>query len=153
MRCLSFCEEIAAGVAKAARRRPGPFSGRGTVPGPKPSCDAIIAGPRRLELSGLILDGAGERTTIAIPCQDNSDLRVTVSKESSHALAPLAGTLREWLDGGERVAIACHQQPQAERLKELLTPYGIPCTISEAGFPDVAVPSRSALRLDLPSPS
>jgi len=27
-----------------------------------------------------------------------------------------------------------HQRPQAERLKELLAPYGIPCSISEASF-------------------
>jgi transcription-repair coupling factor (superfamily II helicase) len=55
-------------------------------------------------------------------------------------MAPLARTLREWLDTGQRVAIACHQQPQAERLKDLLAPYKIPCFISEAGFRDAIIP-------------
>jgi len=133
---LSVGEEVAAGVAKAAT------AGLAHSPAEElflndSELNAVIAGRRVIELSGLVLDAPGETTTIAIPCRDNGDLRVSVSKESSHALAPLAGTLREWLDGGERIAIACHQLPQAERLKDLLTPYKIPCSISEAGFQDV----------------
>jgi transcription-repair coupling factor (superfamily II helicase) len=100
--------------------------------------DSLIAGRSRLELSGLTLDGSDIPTSIAVPCRDNGGLRVTVSKETTHALAPLSRTLREWLDGGQRVMVVCHQQPQAERLKELLSPYGIPCTISEASFAEAA---------------
>jgi transcription-repair coupling factor (superfamily II helicase) len=88
----------------------------------------------RLELSGLVLEDTTGPELIRIPCQDNSGLRVTVSKETTHALTPLSRTLREWLDTGYRVVIACHQLAQAERLKELLTPYSIPCTISEESF-------------------
>src|SRR6185369_1606118 len=50
---------------------------------------------------------------------------------------PLSRTLREWLDKGFRVVVACHQLPQAERLKELLSPYDIHCSISEATFGEV----------------
>ncbi|MDD2540942.1 MAG: transcription-repair coupling factor [Desulfuromonadaceae bacterium] len=145
--CLSVCDEVAAGTIKAAVA--------GLVHSPADELfltgselETVIAKRRVIELSGLILDAPGDITAITIPCQENSDLRVNVSKESSHALAPLARTLREWLDGGQRVAIACHQQPQAERLKDLLTPYAIPCSISEAGFQEVVgLEAKHALSL------
>ncbi len=88
----------------------------------------------RLELSGLLLEETRGPAVITIPCQDNTDLRVTVSKETTQALTPLSRSLRQWLDSGFRVLIACHQNAQAERLRELLTPYRIPCAISEASF-------------------
>ena len=91
----------------------------------------------RLELSGLVLEGTATPELISIPCHDNSGLRVTVSKETTHALTPLSRTLREWLDTGYRVVIACHQLAQVERLKELLMPYGISCIISEATFSEL----------------
>ncbi len=130
---LSQCEEVEAGAAKAAaaglaHSPPNELFLNDSETG------VIISRRRVIEMSGLTLDAPGESSTIDVPCRDNSDLRVSVSKESSHALAPLARQLREWLDGGERIAIACHQQPQAERLKDLLTPYKLPCSISEAGF-------------------
>ena len=106
---------------------------------------AIISRRHCLELSGLNLTSSDTSTTITIPCQDNSDLRVTVSKETTHALAPLSDTLRGWLEQGYHVLIACHQRPQAERLKELLTPYKIPCTISDEGFPEAVGLSTSTL--------
>jgi transcription-repair coupling factor (superfamily II helicase) len=133
---LAFRDELENGVAKAA------VAGLAHSPAEElflseAELSSIMAGRRVIELPGLVLDAVGEAATIAVPCRDNGDLRVSVSKESSHALGPLAGALRGWLDGGERIAIACHQQPQAERLKELLLPYKIPCVISEAGFQDV----------------
>jgi transcription-repair coupling factor (superfamily II helicase) len=137
--CLSVCEEVAAGVAKAAAAGLA-HSPAGELFLTDSELNTIIAGRRVIELSGLVLDAPEERATFPISCQDNSDLRVSVSKESSNALAPLAGTLREWLDGGQRVVIACHQQPQAERLKDLLTPYALTCSISEAGFKDIVSP-------------
>jgi len=134
--CLGYCEEIEAGVAKAAES--------GIVHAPAEELflsgselEAIFTSHPVIELPSLVLDDSSGKTTIAIPCHDNRDLRVSVSKESSHALLPLATTLREWLDGGQQVAIACHQQPQAERLKDLLAPYKIPCAISETGFAEI----------------
>jgi transcription-repair coupling factor (superfamily II helicase) len=137
--CLSFCTEVEEGVAKAADT--------GVVHSPagelflnSSELDAVFACHHVIELSGLLLGASEETAPIAVACQDNSDLRVNVSKESSHALAPLANTLRQWLDGGQQVAIACHQQPQAERLKDLLSPYKIPCSISETGFAETLPP-------------
>ncbi len=136
--CLTLYEEVEAGVAKAAAAGLA-HSPAGELFLADEQFTEIVAGRCVVELSGLVLDTPGKSAEIAVPCRDNSDLRVNVSKESSHALAPLAATLREWLNGGERVAIACHQLPQAERLKELLTPYKLPCFISEARFQDMVV--------------
>jgi transcription-repair coupling factor (superfamily II helicase) len=143
--CLSLCEEIEAGVAKAAAAGLAHSPAAELFLTESELSDAIIA-RRAIELSGLVVDTQEAITTIAIPCLDNSALRVNVSKESSHALAPLARILRGWLDNGEQVAIACHQQPQAERLKDLLTPYKIPCSLSEAGFTEIFPPFQGAGR-------
>jgi transcription-repair coupling factor (superfamily II helicase) len=139
---LGVCEEIETGAAKAAEAGLA-HSPSGELFLAESDLEAVIAGRNVVELSGLVMGAPEENSTIVIPCEDNSDLRVSVSKESSQALAPLAGTLLGWLDGGQRVAIACHQQPQAERLKDLLTPYKIPCSISEARFGDVVEFNKS----------
>ena len=75
-----------------------------------------------LDVSGLVLEEAEQRELINVPCRTTSNLRVTVAKETTHALAPLSRTLRGWLDEGYQIAIACHQAAQADRLKELLSP-------------------------------
>ncbi len=139
---MAHCEEVEAGVAKAATTGLA-HSPAGELFLLESELTGILSGRRVIELPGLVIDTPKKITTIAIPCQDNSDLRVSVSKESSHALAPLAGTLREFTDSGQRVAIACHHQSQAERLKDLLTPYKLPCSISEAGFGETFLPPPS----------
>jgi transcription-repair coupling factor (superfamily II helicase) len=134
---MTLAEEIEAGVAKAAT------VGFAHSPAAELFLSeaelAALTGQRRtVELAGLLLDDAARPgVSIVIPSQDNSDLRVHVSKESSHALAPLAETLRGWLERGERIAVACHQQAQAERLKDLLVPYKIRSYISEQRFAEV----------------
>ena len=130
----SFSEEVASGDSKA-RAASLPHSLPGELFLSTGELGAIMADRSRLEMSGLALDDSGA-VTIAIPCEANTDLRVTVSKETTHALEPLAHSLRGWLDQGFRVLIACHQRPQAERLKELLAPYHVPCLVSEGVFPE-----------------
>jgi len=126
-------DEIAAGEAKAANASL-PHSPPEELYLDSGALEAVMAGRSRLEMSGLALDDMAGTTTIAIPCEDNAGLRVSVSKETTHALAPLAQTLRGWLDQGFRLLIACHQRPQAERLRDLLAPYGIACPVSEGTF-------------------
>ncbi|MBC8018339.1 MAG: transcription-repair coupling factor, partial [Verrucomicrobia bacterium] len=128
-----FTEEIAAGMLKG-RAAGLPHSPPGELFLDADAFNTLIAGHSRLELSGLTLGGDDGGAGISIPCQANNDLRVTVSKETTHALTPLSQTLRAWLDQGQRVIVVCHQRPQAERLKDLLAPYRIPCDISESSF-------------------
>ncbi len=139
--CLSFSEDITSGADKAAAAGL-PHSPPEQLFLSEEELDGIIAGHSLIELSGLSLDTPAKSATISISCQDNSDLRVSVSKESSHALAPLSKILRGWFDSGERILVVCHQLPQAERLKQLLEPYGIPCRISETGFKEAVTAPR-----------
>jgi len=132
---INFIEEIATGAAKAVAAGL-PHSPANELFLEEEELDSLISDRCRIILSGLALEASGDTTTITIPCLENNDLRVIVSKESSHALAPLARTLRDWFDQGQRIVIACHQHPQAERLKDLLAPYGIHCYISESSFPE-----------------
>ncbi|HIJ81241.1 MAG TPA: transcription-repair coupling factor [Desulfuromonadales bacterium] len=131
----SFAEEVENGAARAVATGM-PHSPQEQLFLSAEALEAVIDSCCRLELSGISLETAPAAMPVEIACHDNGDLRVSVSKESSHALAPLARRLRDWFDGGERVLMVCHQYAQAERLKQLLTPYGIPCGISEAGFRD-----------------
>ncbi len=144
---LAFSDELEVGVAKAAAAGLAHSPVNELYLGEE-ELQSLFASRPVVQLSGLVLDTLGTGTAIDVPCQENGDLRVTVSKETSHALAPLARTLRSWLDGGQQIVIACHQLPQAERLKDLLQPYGIPCRISEQGFLSaVATPPGGALSL------
>jgi len=131
-----FAAEVVAGADKARAGRL-PHSPPEELYLNAGQLEDIMGGRSRLELSGLALDDAAVATTIAIPCEDNVGLRVSVSKETTHALVPLSQALRGWLDQGFRLLIACHQRPQAERLRELLAPYDIPGFISEATFSEV----------------
>ncbi|MDD2366576.1 MAG: transcription-repair coupling factor [Desulfuromonadaceae bacterium] len=130
---ISVYEEIEAGVTKAAVGGM-PHSPVKELFLDETELSSIIKNRTVIELPDFLTEAFIENSTFNVDCQNNSDLRITVSKESSHALAPFADTLRKWLDSGEQVSIVCHQHPQAERLKDLLTPYKIPCFISEHGF-------------------
>jgi len=106
--------------------------------------ERLISGRSRLEMGGLSVAESAAARTISIPCRGNSELRVSVSKESTHALLPLAGKIRERLDSGFRVMIVCHQHSQGERLKELLAPYRLRCVISEERFAPLLYGEASA---------
>ncbi|NVN89050.1 MAG: transcription-repair coupling factor [Desulfuromonadales bacterium] len=130
---LRFDRELADGETKA-KLAGLPHSPRAELYLDQPQLQTLMESRIRLELCGLVLGETTEPETIRIPCQDNSGLRVTVSKETTHALSPLSRTLRECLDSGVRAMIVCHQRAQAERLKDLLAPYGVSCSISEESF-------------------
>ena len=133
---MRFGRELADGETKA-KLAGQPHSPRSELYLGQDQFQALLESRSRLELSGLVLDGASGSGVMRIPCHNNSDVRVTVSKETTHALTPLARTLGEWLDSGFRAVIVCHQRAQAERLKDLLAPYGVPCAISESSFSEL----------------
>ena len=60
-----------------------------------------------------------------VPVQGNGDLRPDHPAHDG-TLGHLVGRLRDWHDDGWRVLLVCHQQGQAERLRDLLEPSGLP---------------------------
>ncbi len=86
----------------------------------------LVDRQQRIEMPLLALsDQRPDRMSIAIPCENNADLRVAVGRDREHALQGISVRLQEWQAHGWRCIIICHQPSQAERLKTLLEPYGI----------------------------
>ncbi|GFE57011.1 transcription-repair coupling factor [Geobacter sp. AOG1] len=96
--------------------------------------ESILAGGRRLAIPSLLLDegdAAIHRFTVA----DNADLRLDLAPDSEGVLKPLVARLHDWLAERQRVVMVCHQRGQAQRLYELLAPYGLPLDITDRPFP------------------
>lgn len=93
-----------------------------------------LASKQKIEVGGLSLQHDSVNK-VEIRCQNNADLKITVSKETSNALEPLCETLRNCFTLGVRCLVVCYQQPQIRRLQELLEPYQIATNIlDEASF-------------------
>ncbi|HQB39279.1 MAG TPA: transcription-repair coupling factor [Deltaproteobacteria bacterium] len=128
-----FCDEVARGEAGAVEQAL-PHCAAAELYLSRHDLNTMMQTRSRLELGGLAVQAGEGDNPVTIACRDNSHLRVTVSRETTHALGPLAEELKNMLQQGYDVCVACHQQPQAERLKELLEPYGVRCLISATGF-------------------
>ncbi|MBT0664094.1 transcription-repair coupling factor [Geobacter pelophilus] len=74
-------------------------------------------------------------TTTAIKCQDNSDLRLSLSPDSEGVLKPLVDKISDWLADQQRVMVICSQKAQSQRLYDLLSPHGLPVALDENPFP------------------
>jgi transcription-repair coupling factor (superfamily II helicase) len=108
----------------------------------------LIAKGRTISVPSLELMESDENVhTFRFSCEDNRDLRVNVSPDSEAMLKPLVERLSGWLDGGNRVLIACHQAGQAHRVHELLSHYPMKLRISERTF--AAERSNEADRVDI----
>ncbi|HEY6006784.1 MAG TPA: transcription-repair coupling factor, partial [Geobacteraceae bacterium] len=107
---------------------------------------ALLAGRPRLDIVRLEMAGEGA-SPLRLHATANRDLKVEVSGETEHLLAPLTRRLAAWHDEGWRILFVCHQQGQAERLHELLAPYRLPLALSERSFP-AELPHRGG-RLDI----
>ncbi|TWJ18945.1 transcription-repair coupling factor [Geobacter argillaceus] len=106
-------------------------------------CDAdavetLIGLGRRVTIPALELSGTEEDAAVfRFDVQDNRDLRIDLAPDSEGVLRPLATKLQGLLAAGVRPFLPCHQQGQAQRLLELLTPYGLPLHMAEEPFADV----------------
>lgn len=98
----------------------------------------------RLTIPSLILEGDASKV-FTFSSQTNSDLRVEVTSEGE-LLRPLIDKLRSWVSAGDRVVITCHNRGQAQRIHDLLIPYGVPITISSGHFSD---PLHDAKRVEV----
>ncbi|MBT0651749.1 transcription-repair coupling factor [Geomobilimonas luticola] len=98
--------------------------------------ESILAGGRRLVLPSLLLDeGMGDKAIQRFTVADNADLKLDFAPDSEGVLKPLVAHLNDWLAERQRVVMVCHQRGQAQRLYELLAPYGLPLDIAERPFP------------------
>lgn len=85
-----------------------------------------LAGQPRLELAALqVYRLEADYPVFRAAVTGNGELRPD-HPEHDGTLGFLAGRLREWHDGGWRVLLVCHQEGQAERLRDLLEPHGLP---------------------------
>ena len=75
-----------------------------------------------------------------MPVLGNSELR---PEHLAHdgTLTPLVTCLRDWQDDGWRVLLVCHQEGQAERLRDLLEPSGLALRWAPQRPAEVGVPA------------
>ena len=99
---------------------------------------------QRVACKRLAVTGETGTSLFQTRSEDNADLRISMTRNQQHLLGPLVERLKQWRDAHWRVMVACHQISQAERLQELLTPYGINCTLHEAGEWGTDRPDTSA---------
>ena len=117
---------VRAGRAPPAGARRAVCSGRCLLPEPggAGSAAGTAVPPRSGDPPGLSpggrfsgLPGAGAGEWRSAP---------RTSRPMTARSAPLVERLRDWQDDGWRVLLVCHQEGQAERLRDLLEPSGLP---------------------------
>ncbi|TLM65456.1 MAG: transcription-repair coupling factor [Deltaproteobacteria bacterium] len=102
--------------------------------------EARLQGAPRIDLAALQvyrLDAGFPVFRVAV--QGNGDLRPDHPAHDG-TLGYLVGRLRGWLDEAWRVLLVCHQEGQAERLRDLLEPSGLPLRWAPDAVPGAALP-------------
>ncbi|HEY6839108.1 MAG TPA: transcription-repair coupling factor [Geobacteraceae bacterium] len=140
-----FATELAAGETKALERDLL-FAPPAELYLSPAETGELLANRRQLNIVRLEMAGETE-SSLRFNCEENRDLKIEASRDTEHLLAPLAKRLSDWRDEGWRTLFVCHQQGQAERLHELLTPYRLPLALSDKSFP-VELPHRGG-RIDI----
>ncbi len=96
--------------------------------------DGLSGGPQ-LRVPALELMESVTTGTVRLHASDNSDLRLAIPPDGEGVLNPLSERLTGWLREQQRVMLVCAQMPQAQRLLDLLSPYGPALAIDEHPFP------------------
>ncbi len=122
-------DELAALVRQGERRqqeRNEPFASAAAFYLSPEELEARLNRNPRLDLAALqVYRLEAEFPVFRVPLQGNSDLRPDHPAHDG-TLGYLADRLRDWSDDGWRVQLVCHQEGQAERLRDLLEPSGLP---------------------------
>ena len=141
----AFCAEAREGEARLAAKGGEPFALAPQLFLAATEVDAALAQRPRLDLAALQVYRIEEkRHVFRIEGQGNGDLRDEMRAEGA-GMAALAARLKEWQREKWRVLLVCHQRGQAERLCDLLAPYGRPPEI----FPEVRLKDLKAGELFL----
>jgi len=99
-----------------------------------------------LALRRLAVAGESSAGLFPVRSEENSDLRISMARDQQHLLGPLAERLKQWHAENWRTLVVCHHPSQAERLQELLTPYGVSCSL---GTTDPFGPEAPSVHTDL----
>ncbi|MBE0502588.1 MAG: transcription-repair coupling factor [Desulfuromonadales bacterium] len=141
----AFCAEAREGEARLAAKGGEPFALASQLFLSAAEVDAALVKRPRLDLASLQVYRIEEkRQVFRIEGQGNGDLRDEMRAEGA-GMAALAVRLKEWQREKWRVLLVCHQRGQAERLCDLLAPYGRPPEI----FPEVRLKDLKAGELFL----
>ncbi|MBI5656604.1 MAG: transcription-repair coupling factor [Geobacter sp.] len=97
---------------------------------------AGLAEGARLAMPAIELLDSGATGTRRVAVAGNADLRISLSPDSEGVLKPLVSRLSAWLAERWKVVVVCHQKTQAQRLYDLLSPHGLPLSISGRTFGD-----------------
>jgi transcription-repair coupling factor (superfamily II helicase) len=140
----SAVDELAALVREGERRqqeRGEPFAAAADFYLSPTEIDAELQRAPRLDLAALQVYRLGDNLPVyRVAVHGNADLRPDRLAHDG-TLAPLVARLRFWLDEGWRVLLVCHQEGQAERLRDLLEPSGLPLRWAPAPGMGMALPT------------
>jgi transcription-repair coupling factor (superfamily II helicase) len=139
----SAVDELAALVREGERRqqeRGEPFAAAADFYLSPTEIDAELQRAPRLDLAALQVYRLDENLPVyRVAVHGNADLRPDQLAHDG-TLAPLVARLRSWRDAGWRVLLVCHQEGQAERLRDLLEPSGLPLRWAPAPGMGMALP-------------
>jgi transcription-repair coupling factor (superfamily II helicase) len=106
-----------------------------------------LSAVRRIDFSSLqVFRLEEDRQLYRINAEGNGDIRAELHREGG-GMAELADRLRQWQQGGWRLLLVCHTRGQAERLLDLLQPYGLSVAFDPSGSHDRFRPGETRLVL------
>ncbi|ORJ58280.1 transcription-repair coupling factor [Geothermobacter hydrogeniphilus] len=119
-----FAGEVHDGEAAAARRGE-PYVAAGSLYLTPEELEQQLSLRPRLEFSSLqVYRLEDDHPLFRVDAQGNGDLRADLQQPDG-GLAKLAERFSSWRQGGWRILLVCHTRGQAERLADLLAPYGL----------------------------
>ncbi|PLX82490.1 MAG: transcription-repair coupling factor [Desulfuromonas sp.] len=140
----SFSAEIQHGEEQAAGRQE-PYVAAAELFHSAEEVEAALAARPRLEFPLLeVYQLEDEHPKFRIEAFGNADLRLQL-QEAESGLEELSTRLKQWQKESWRLMLVCHTRGQAERLRDLLSPYGI--ALSTDGPLRADWPDRGDLQL------
>jgi transcription-repair coupling factor (superfamily II helicase) len=113
---------------------------------------AALAPFRTMRWNALAIEGnADAAAALAAGTEGNADIPALIASHAKDEdlLTPLVRRMNEWREGGWRVLLACHNEVQAERLRELFRWHGIDLVLFEAPFETLDEMTQDAVRVRL----
>ncbi|WP_291316797.1 transcription-repair coupling factor [Desulfuromonas sp.] len=104
-------------------------------------------GPRRVEFASLqVFRLREDRQLFRVNAEGNGDIRAGIDRDGD-GMKNLADRLKQWRSDGWRTCLVCHQRGQAERLLDLLQPYGLELSFDPSAGPKQLRPGQQRVVL------